>query len=104
MENNAATAVVKAGGTSKWKESAMRILFLACACVSICAVALICIFLFAKAFDFFACCVNPFTHIHKCLTHNLIGVCRTSYDSRYIIKFFLNAFGYFFILVYKLYC
>lgn len=48
MENNAATAVVMAGGTSKWKESAMRILFLACACVSICAVALICIFLFAN--------------------------------------------------------
>ena len=48
MENNAAAAVVKAGGTSKWKENGMRILFLACACVSICAVALICIFLFAN--------------------------------------------------------
>lgn len=48
MENNAAAAVVKAGGTSKWKENGMRILFLVCACVSICAVALICIFLFAN--------------------------------------------------------
>ena len=48
MENNAAAAAVKAGGTSKWKENGMRILFLACACVSICAVALICIFLFAN--------------------------------------------------------
>ena len=49
MENNApAGAVAVKPSTSQFKENAMRILFIICACVSICAVALICIFLFAN--------------------------------------------------------
>ena len=49
MENNApATAVQAKPSTSQFKENAMRILFIVCACVSILAVALICVFLFAN--------------------------------------------------------
>lgn len=49
MENNAPAAAVQAKpSTSQFKENAMRILFIVCACVSILAVALICIFLFAN--------------------------------------------------------
>ena len=48
MENNAPAAAVQAKpSTSQFKENAMRILFIVCACVSILAVALICVFLFA---------------------------------------------------------
>ena len=43
----AATAAAKPA-TSQFKENAMRILFIVCACVSILAVALICVFLFAN--------------------------------------------------------
>ena len=49
MENNAPAAAVQAKpSTSQFKENAMRILFIVCACVSILAVALICVFLFAN--------------------------------------------------------
>ena len=49
MENNAPAAAVQARpSTSQFKENAMRILFIVCACVSILAVALICVFLFAN--------------------------------------------------------
>ncbi len=49
MENNAPAAAVQAKpSTSRFKENAMRILFIVCACVSILAVALICVFLFAN--------------------------------------------------------
>lgn len=49
MENNAPVAAVQAKpSTSQFKENAMRILFIVCACVSILAVALICVFLFAN--------------------------------------------------------
>lgn len=49
MENNAPAAEVQAKpSTSQFKENAMRILFIVCACVSILAVALICVFLFAN--------------------------------------------------------
>ena len=49
MENNALAAAVQAKpSTSQFKENAMRILFIVCACVSILAVALICVFLFAN--------------------------------------------------------
>ena len=48
MENNAPAAAVQAKpSTSQFKENAMRILFIVCACVSILAVALICVLLFA---------------------------------------------------------
>ena len=49
MENNAPAAAVQAKpSTSQFKENAMRSLFIVCACVSILAVALICVFLFAN--------------------------------------------------------
>lgn len=49
MENNTPAAAVQAKpSTSQFKENAMRILFIVCACVSILAVALICVFLFAN--------------------------------------------------------
>ena len=49
MENNAPAAAVQAKpSTSQFKENAMRNLFIVCACVSILAVALICVFLFAN--------------------------------------------------------
>ena len=49
MENNAPAAAVQAKpSTSQFKENAIRILFIVCACVSILAVALICVFLFAN--------------------------------------------------------
>ena len=49
MENNAPAAAVQAKpSTPQFKENAMRILFIVCACVSILAVALICVFLFAN--------------------------------------------------------
>ena len=49
MENKAPAAAVQAKpSTSQFKENAMRILFIVCACVSILAVALICVFLFAN--------------------------------------------------------
>ena len=49
MENNAPAAAVQAKpSTSQFKENAMRILFIVCACVSILAVALICVFMFAN--------------------------------------------------------
>ena len=49
MENNAPAAAVQAKpSTSQFKENAMRIMFIVCACVSILAVALICVFLFAN--------------------------------------------------------
>ena len=49
MENNAPAAAVQAKpSTCQFKENAMRILFIVCACVSILAVALICVFLFAN--------------------------------------------------------